>query len=400
MKSPPAASGHPPSKLRHPSSLDSRRPRRLPPLGPAAACLGAGSRRRSGPRTHPRAPAHQSALDHHLAHQLRFGRPESRTTTRSSDPHGGRDRREGPRSPTRPVPEPGQGAATAVAALAPGFGRPRPLDLDRRQTPCPPFDFGRRDCRSGRGRRAVRPAVRGNRARSGVLNSLVLAGSSHGSTTRGGVRVASIPKRCGNPVHDMCAGCESTVGNRFFSAGTKGIVPSNRAGVDGSSHLPSLDRCQRPAARSLSLGCAQNHRIRSRQTHVRSTIRTRHQRPPICRRGDPGRSRPVARLSRRRPRRPDCADAVLRRNSRAGGRAAGRLVGAGLFRPGGLPDGPSVRAGGAPRSTPRGCSGRARPRRAGGLSASGARIHLHHRRRSIHVSPASETRTSKRLSSG
>jgi hypothetical protein len=147
--------------------------------------------------------------------------------------------------------------------------------------------------------------------------------------TRGGVRVASIRKRCGNPVHDMCAGCESTVGDRFFSAGTKGIVPSNRAGVDGSSHLPSLDRCQRPAARSLSLGCAQNHRIRSRQTHVRSTIRTRHQRPPICRRGDPGRSRPVARLSRRRPRRPDCADAVLRRDPRAGGREAGRLIGAG-----------------------------------------------------------------------
>ena len=148
--------------------------------------------------------------------------------------------------------------------------------------------------------------------------------------TRGGVRVASIRKRYGNPVHDMCAGCESTVESRFFSAGTKGIVPSNRAGMDGSSHLPSLDRCQRPAARSLSLGCAQNHRIRSRQTHVHSTIRTRHQRPPICRRGDTGRSRPVARLSRRRPRRPDCADAVLRRNSRAGGRAAGRLVGAGL----------------------------------------------------------------------
>ena len=33
----------------------------------------------------------------------------------------------------------------------------------------------------------------------------------------------------------------------FFSAGTKGVIPRNRGGVDRSSYLPSLDRHRRPA---------------------------------------------------------------------------------------------------------------------------------------------------------
>ena len=52
----------------------------------------------------------------------------------------------------------------------------------------------------------------------------------------------------------------------------------------------------------------------------------------------------------------------------------------------------------APRADGSADRGRPRPRRDG--SGRGEGIHLHHRRRSIHVSPASETRTSKRLMPG
>ena len=61
-------------------------------------------------------------------------------------------------------------------------------------------------------------------------------------------------------------------------------------------------------------------------------------------------------------------------------------------------DGSGATRGGCSGETEAAASRQAgRPRRDGGRSEG---IHLHHRRRSIHVSPASETRTSKRLMPG
>ena len=104
------------------------------------------------------------------------GFPALSPGNRPPDPHGGRDRRAGPRSPTRPVPRspararrrpsrrwpPGRAPSTSTVV--------KPLPAVRLRAPA--------NCGSGRGRRAVRPAVQGKRARSGRLNSLVLAGSS------------------------------------------------------------------------------------------------------------------------------------------------------------------------------------------------------------------------------
>ena len=98
-------------------------------------------------------------------------------------------------SSARPTPGDGDaGGDDQADGRAPARGRRRPprrwvrvrpaapLDPDRRQrlgTPGRRSTSKRRDCRSGRGGRAVRLAVRGNRARSGV-NSLVLA-AFHGA---------------------------------------------------------------------------------------------------------------------------------------------------------------------------------------------------------------------------
>ena len=83
---------------------------------------------------------------------------------------------------------------------------------------------------------------------------------SHGRTVRPGVRVGTTRTDCGKAVQFMCTECESPVEKSFFYAGTKGIVPGNREGVDRSSYLPSLDRHLQPATIPLSLSHSKTHR--------------------------------------------------------------------------------------------------------------------------------------------